>query len=46
MNIVWGIILAVALLGIWYMFRSGSMSTPTPTGAGAGVVVVGGGLAA
>ena len=43
MNIVWGIILAVALLGIWYMFRRGSMSDATPTVGGGGVVVVGGG---
>jgi len=30
MNIVWGIILALALLGIWYIFRNGS--TPSVDG--------------
>jgi hypothetical protein len=30
MNIVWGLILALALLGIWYIFRNGS--TPSVDG--------------
>ena len=36
MNIIWGLIIALALLGIWYMFRSGSTSTTNAVGDGGG----------
>ena len=42
MNIVWGLILAVALLGIWYIFRMGSTTDATPSVGGGGGVVGGG----
>jgi carbonic anhydrase len=35
MNVVWGIIIAVALLGIWYMFLSGDDAASTAAAAAA-----------